>query len=220
MEKISDIDLVVLSKSDNESAASEARLTLWQKYEFFIKKKYFQWKPTFIRENVEFEDFMQEAFIAFMHALELCDVDRMIEKKVNNFSTVLFFQLMKLKNKYDMHYNKYGHVYTYSELSDDLEANSLEDKFSGANTLAGQWINATTVQAESEQKKFMLENLIDEYESSLEGVDKKICQLILERKKLPSIISSFADFSEQVIRDKVSSIKSSLRSYIEENAYV
>ena len=63
-------------------------------------------------------------------------------------------------------------------------------------------------------------NSIDEYESSLEGVDKKICQLILERKKLPSIISSFADFSEQVIRDKVSSIKSSLRSYIEENAYV
>jgi len=215
-----DIDLVITSKSDDDKVSSDARMTLWNKYQFFIQKKYFQWLNTFSREHVEFEDFIQEAYIAFSHALDLCDVDRMREKNVNNFSTVLYFQLIKIKNKYDMHYEKYGHVYTYSEIGSDIES-SPENQFSGSNTLAGQWIAATTIDAETEQRRHMYESLLSEYESSLGSIERKIFHLILEKKKVSNIISSFSsDLTEQVIKKKISDIRLGFRSFVEQNAYV
>jgi len=221
MEARSDLDLIVLSKSSDEKISLEARYALWNRYQFFIKKKYFQWLSTFSREHVEFDDFVQESYIAFAKALELCDVDRMKEKNVNNFSTVLYFQLLKLKNKYDVHYNNYGHIYSYSELSSEIDENNPEEKFAGSNTIAGQWIAATLVNPEVEQKKYMYENLMNEYQSSLDEIDNKIYELIIERKKVPSIIEMFSSqFSESEIKSKIHKIKTGLKNYIEVNAYV
>ena len=221
METRSDLELVVSSKSDDEKISSEAKFALWNRYQYFIKKKYFQWLTTFTREDVEFDDFMQEAFIAFLHAIELCDVERMKEKNVSNFSTVLYFQLMKLKNKYDTQFHKYGHVYSYSEISGGVESLDPEDRFRGMNTIAGQWISATMVDSDYEQKKYMYQNLVQEYMSSLDTIDEKICQLLIERKKISNIIEVLSpDFSESEIRSKVVKIKSDLKSFIEMNSYV
>lgn len=219
METKNDIEMILAAKSSDEKAASDARLALWNKYQYFIQKKYYQWINTFSREHIEFEDFMQEAFIAFMHALELCDVDRMKEKNVKNFSTVLYFQLIKIKNNYDVHYEKYGYVYTYSEISVNTES-SIEDQFAGVNTLANQWVKATSIEAEDEQCRYMYETLISDYESSLNGVDQKIWHLLLEKNKMSNIISSISDLTESVVRKKVSDIKRGFRNYIEANAYV
>ena len=221
MDTRTDLELLLSAKSDIESISSEASYTLWQRYQFFIKKKYFQWLSTFTRENVEFDDFMQEAYISFIHAIDLCDIDRMKEKNVTSFSTVLYFQLMKIKNKYDVHYNKYGHVYTYSEISSDVESGGPEDQFSGINTVAGQWISATMVDSETEIKKHMYQNLIEEFKSSLDDIDEKICQLLIERKKLSNIVELLAPkFTESEVRKKINTIKSNLKNYIEINSYV
>ena len=221
MEARSDLDLIVLSKSSDEKVSLEARYALWNRYQFFIKKKYFQWLSTFSREHVEFDDFVQESYIAFAKALGLCDVDRMKEKNVNNFSTVLYFQLLKLKNKYDTEYVKYGHVYSYSELASDVDSIDPEEKFAGSNTLAGQWISATLINPDIEQKKYMYENLIREYQASLNDIDEKICQLLIEKKKISNIINAFSSqFSESEVKSKINKIRSGLKNYIEVNAYV
>ena len=194
---------------------------MWNRYQYFIKKKYFQWLPTFTRENVEFDDFMQDAFIAFLHALEVCDVDRMKERNVSNFSTVLYFQLMKIKNRHDVNYRKYGPVYVYSELVDSVEGMGPEDKFNGLNTVAAQWVAATTVDSETECKKYMYQNLVNEYMASLSQVDEKICQLLIERKKISNIIEILSpDYSESEVRNRVSQIKAGLKSFVEMNSYV
>lgn len=221
MEIRSDLELIALAKSSDEKTALEAQYSLWNKYQFFIKKKYFQWLNTFSREHIEFEEFVQEAYIAFAHALELCDLDRMKEKNVNNFSTVLYFQLMKLKNKYDTHYVQYGHVYSYSELASEADSINPEEKYSGTNTISGQWIAATSIDPEIEQRKYMCENLIKEYQLSLNTIDKKICQLLIERKKISNIIEMLSSqLSESEVRSKVNKIKSGLKNYVEMNAYV
>lgn len=219
METKNDIEMILAAKSSDEKTASDARLALWNKYQFFIQKKYYQWLNTFSREHVDFEDFMQESFIAFMHALELCDINRMQEKNVKAFSTVLYFQLLKIKNRYDIHYEQYGPIYSYSEIAAEVES-SLEDQFSGSNTLAGQWINATTVDSEDEQRQHMYENLISEYEMSLDDTDRRIWQLMVEKNRVSSIIAKVSDLTESVVRRKVSDIKRGFRSYIEANAYV
>ena len=220
MDKRTDLELVVLSKSDDEKVSADARYALWDRYQFFIKKKYFQWLATFSRNNVEFEDYLQDAYIAFVHALDLCDVERMKEHNASNFSTVLYFQLMKIKNRHDIDFQRYGHIYNYSELASDVDCIDPEEKFSGSNTLAGQWIAATTIDNEVEIKKYMYETLVEEYCKTLDKIDRKIYQLLIERQKFASIVQVLPEFTEVEIRKKISTIRSGLRNYIEANSYV
>lgn len=221
MEKKSDLELIVLAKSSDNEISSKAIVTLWNRYQYFIQKKYFQWKNTFYREKVDFEDFMQEAYLAMFHAIELCDINRLKEKNVNNFSTVFYFQLIKIKNKYDVHYEKYGDVITYSSMISSDNNESPEERFSGSNTISGQWIAATSVDSELEVKKYMYEQLLNEYKSTLDSIDSIIYQLMLERNKISNIARMFApDLDEGSIRKRVVKIKSDIKALIEKQAYV
>lgn len=217
---LSDVDLLKMAKSSNEVQVSQARMLLWEKYSYFIQKKYYQWINTFTREKVEFEDYMQEAFLAMIHAIDLCDLQRMEEKNVRNFSTILYFQLIKIKNSYDVHYKKYGSVITYSEINSNENGKPIEEQSTGINSIASQWTNATSVDFDSQQKLYLYETLIEQFESSLNGIDKIIYQLILNKKKMPSIIeflSSYCD--EKVVKQRVRKIKINLKRFVEENAY-
>lgn len=216
----SDLELIVLAKSSNVEVASQAQLTLWNRYQFFIQKKYYQWISTFSKEHLEFDDFMQEAYIAMIHAIELCDVDRLKAKNVKNFSTVLYFQLIKIKNRYDVHYEKYGNVVVYSQMIDD-NCETPEDRFSGFNSISGQWITATSIESESEIKKYMYEKLVNDYKHSLDDIDKKICQLLIERNKVPKIAKILSSECDEVtVKKRVLKIKSGLKNFVEENAYI
>lgn len=219
---LSDIDILKLAKSSNELHVSQARMLLWEKYAYFIQKKYYQWINTFKREKVEFEDFMQEAFLAMVHAIELCDLERMVEKNVKNFSTILYFQLIKIKNNYDVHYSRYGSIITYSDMNNvDDNDKPIEEKFNGVNSIASQWVSATSIDFETQQKQYLYQELIERFKSSLSEIDEMICQLLLEKKKISNIIEILSpNYDEKTVKKKVIKIKTDLKKFVEENAYV
>jgi len=221
MEKVSDIDLLRCAKSSDLAVSSKAHLDLWQRYTWFIRKKYYQWINTFTRERVDFDDYLQEAYIAMANAIRLCDIDRMIEKKSNSFSTVLYFQLMKIKNRYDDHYNKYGQMLMASDLSVCEESDCIEDRYHGLNSLASKWVSATTIDDEQEKLNVMSQHLVEEYNETLDPMRQKICQLLIEREKISSIIKKInAIYPDVNVHEKIKEVRLGLKSFVEENAYV
>lgn len=218
---VSDIDLLKIAKSSSELQVSQARMLLWEKYSYFIQKKYFQWINTFKREKVEFEDYMQEAFLAMVHAIDLCDLERMEEKNVKNFSTILYFQLIKIKNSYDIHYKKYGSIINYSEINTNSDNDKpIEEQFNGINSVASQWISATSIDFDTQQKIYIYETLIQQFKNSLDEIDKIIYQLMIEKKKMTNIIELLSSrCDEKIIKQRIRKIKINLKRFVEENAY-
>lgn len=218
-ERLSDIELLEAAKSIDPVVSSNAQLALWERYEFFIKKKYYQWINTFQKERVDFDDYMQEAYLAMVHAIELADIDRMKQKGASNFSTVFYFQLMKIKNRYDIHYEKYGEVLTCSDMSFD-EDDTIENRFHGSNSVASKWVSALTIDCDQERLNAMSERLVREYTQSLDAVNQKICQLLIEREKVSTIVDKLRSImSEDQIKQKIKEVKLGLKTYVEENAY-
>ncbi len=87
---------------------SKAKLELWNKYQFFIHRHYNRNFGFYMSCGETREDFVQDSWIAFDKAVKKVSLEKMIEKDVKNFTTIFYYSLMKIKNRFQKEKYKYG----------------------------------------------------------------------------------------------------------------
>lgn len=198
-----DLELIRLSKEGD----TEAQLELWRKWEPFTGKRFFQSRELFLRTGVTYEDYMQNAYIAFLTAIDRFDLSR---TEVSNFSTVYYFQLMKLKNASEGYEYKYGEVAFESDIhcQNTYENPHKEDSVNdGWNRALARDITTDFRQAQALE---VIETFYEEEESPLV---KNVLTLMLQGKRTKAITELLGEeFDTKTVGKIVWNIKKRLRS--------
>lgn len=195
-----DLELIRLSKSGDMKAQYE----LWKKWEPFTAKRFYQDAELFTRTGVAFEDFMQNAYLAFVMAVEKFNLEKAEESGTTNFSTFYYWYLKKLKNASEGYEYRYGEVAYASEFK-------REDYKEDSNP--NEWNRSTTGEIETDFKQAqaveVIETFFEEEESS---VLKNILTLMLQGLRTKAISDLLGDeFDIKAVAKMVWQVKKKLR---------
>ena len=199
-----DLELIRLSKSGDMKAQYE----LWKKWEPFTAKRFYQDAELFTRTGVAFEDFMQNAYLAFVMAVEKFDLEKAETTGTTNFSTFYYWYLKKLKNASEGYEYRYGDVALESEVH--YQGGKQPHK---EDAVVDPWNKAIARDITTDFKQIqaveVIETFFEEEESS---VLKNILTLMLQGLRTKAISDLLGDeFDIKAVAKMVWQVKKKLR---------
>lgn len=185
MTKRSDFELIRLCKQGD----SNAQMELWNKWKNFTSRQYGKSSETYQASQYSYEDYMQDAFVAFLTAVDRYDIDKAEAAGSSNFSTFYYFYLMKLKNAQDDQLNKYGTMLYQS----DFEVTNSEEsiKNDSRNT---PWVRAISRDIEDDYIRDEAVQVFEKYfEEEQSPLLKKIVLMRLQGMNAGKIQHALGD---------------------------
>ena len=201
-----DRELIALSKLGD----MKAQLELWEKWEPFTKKHFFQAREAFVNSGVTLEDYMQDAYIAFVTAIQKYDLVKAEAKGSVNFSTYYYWYLMKLKNAADDYLNKWGSTKLWSDyLSDDQDPQVFHD-----DAINNEWNRATMKDIKDDFKKAQAVEILNTYfEEEDNPLFKQIVHFLLMGKNPGNIVHLLDDqYTYGAVRKMIDEIYVKIRT--------
>lgn len=185
MTKRSDFELIKLSKQGD----SKAQMELWNKWKSFTSRQFKKASETYSATQYSYEDYMQDAFVAFLTAIDRYDINKAEAAGSSNFSTFYYFYLMKLKNAQDDQLNKFG-VMLYQS---DFEVNSSDENIKNDSTNT-PWVRAISRDIGDDFIKDEVVQIFEKYfEEEQSPLLKKIVQMRLQGMNAGKIQHAFKD---------------------------
>lgn len=176
--KRDDRELIILSKRGD----MKAQLELWKKWEPFTAKQYNKAREVFIKAGSSLEDYMQDAYFAFLKALEGYDVEKAKELGLTSFSAYYYWFLKKMQSVTELSLSKMT-VISQTDLSREDSDEYAED------AEASLWNKATSYDVTEDYKKEQAKEVVETYlEQEKNPVYKEIFLLLLEGKKINTIV--------------------------------
>lgn len=181
--KRDDRELIILSKRGD----MKAQLELWKKWEPFTAKQYNKAREVFIKAGSSLEDYMQDAYFAFLKALEGYDVGKAKELGLTSFSAYYYWYLKKMQSVTELSLSKMN-VISQSDLSREDSDEYAED------AEASLWNKAISYDITEDYKKEQAKEIVETYlEQEKNPVYKEIFFLLLEGKKINTIVHILND---------------------------
>ena len=164
-----DRELIALSKEGDTVAQYE----LWKKWEVFTSKNYYRNKEALDLIGLTEEDYMQEAYLLFMKAVQKFNLDY---TEVSNFSTYYYWHLKKIRNEADVYLRRYGEI----KVQSDYEVREYDLSSHKIDATDNEWNRAILVDIEDDFKREQAIEVIDTYyEEEKDPLYKKIFDYIL-----------------------------------------
>lgn len=197
-----DLELIKLSKEGD----MEAQYELWKKWEPFTAKRFYQDKELFLRTGVTFEDFMQNAYLAFVSAVDKFNLEK---TEVSNFSTFYYWYLKKLKNASEGYEYKYGEVAYES----DIHTRGTYDNPHKEDAVCDSWNKAIARDITTDFKQVQAVEVIETfYEEEENPVVRNVLTLMLQGKRAKAITDLLGEeFDIKAVGKMVWEIKKKLR---------
>lgn len=202
-----DKELIALSKLGDTKAQKE----LWDKWNPFTQKQYFMSREAFTNAGMTFEDYMQEAYLAFVTAIDKYDLKKAIDKGCVNFSTYYYWYLVKLRNGTLGYLEKWGDM----KYSSDYESNvSLRSDASKADAKDNEWNRATLRNISDDFKQDECAKIIDVYfEEEESSLFKNIVSFLLMGYNAGEIVHLLDDeYSYGKVRKMIDEIFAKIRN--------
>lgn len=195
-----DLDLLEVAKTHNQ----KAMLALWERYRAFTDKAFYKGRELYESTNTLYEDWVQDAFIAFAHSIDRADLDKMRANGTKSFSTVYYFDLLKMWEKLRNKTEKLGYVACESEL---VREDEEEDKNS-------KWENALSVDGDAEIARSQAEIIIDKYlEEEQDPLYVKITNLLLAGYNPGNIVTIMeGEYTYHYMRKMIDTIKDRIKT--------
>ena len=174
MEK-SDMDLIREIKKGNISAKE----ALWNRYYQFTCGHYHRDTSGIYKMcEVEFEDYLQEAYLAFENTLSSFDIEKAEKAGVEKFYTYYYYKLLKLRQTFSRYYDKYGHIYHPSEIHNACRAVYSRDEVE--DNLDDPWNEATSRSVERDIEQESARQVVNAYLREAQPLHRAVVELMLE----------------------------------------
>lgn len=198
-----DLELIRLSKEGDMKAQYE----LWKKWEPFTSKRYFQSLELYQRVRMSYEDFMQEAYLAFISAIDHFTFDKATG---TNFSTVYYWYLVKVRNTSERYERRYGNIALETDIrSQDNRGDSYKE-----DSMNDRWNKATLKDITADFKQAQAVEVIEIFfEEEENPILKNVLTLMLQGNKTKAILEFLGEGTDlKAVKGFIREIKRKLKA--------
>lgn len=204
-----DKDLLTRSKAGDSSALVE----LWEKYRNFTMKQYHKHRELFESSNESFEDYMQDAYVAFRTAVENFSLEK-IDSNGGAFSTYYYFFLLKLKNTQEDQLSRYGNMLYESDFQ-------REEEDLKTDCYPNSWNKALSGDFSKEYGNHIAVEVFEEYfRTEEDNLKKSIVTFLLQGKNPGNIVRILNnEYSYSKVRSIIDSCFETIKLIAEKKAW-
>lgn len=203
-----DIDLIALSQKGD----TEALLELWDKWTPFVHRTYNSSENLYNSVGWLREDFVQDAFVMFMDAVQKFSISKAEEAGADSFASYYYWYLRRLRNRAENRIKKYGVI----KYASDYEADCYEKDQRGDSCL-NEWNQLLQQDPSEDFIKAQAVEVVEVYfEEEQDPVKRTIMTYLLAGKR-PSTMSHLMnnEYSTKWIRRRIKEIKKQIKAISE-----